>query len=39
MKTRQFCDQNGIILVTLYADTTHILQPRDVAVFRTLKEN
>ena len=39
LQTSQFYDQNGIILVALYANTTHILQPMDVAVFHTLKEN
>ncbi|KAJ4451842.1 hypothetical protein ANN_03320, partial [Periplaneta americana] len=39
LHTSQFCDQNGIILVALYPNATHILQPMDVAVFRTLKEN
>lgn len=33
-----FCANNGIILVALYPNATHILQPIDVAVFRTLKK-
>ena len=39
LQTSQFCDQNGIILVALYANAMYILQPMGVAVFRTLKEN
>lgn len=39
LQTSQFCDKNGIILVALYPNATHLLQPMDVAVFRTLKEN
>ena len=38
LKTSQFCDQKEIILVALYANATHILQPMDVAVFCTLKK-
>lgn len=34
----QFCDHNGIILYALPPNTTHILQPADVAVFKPLKE-
>lgn len=33
----KFCSENGIILVALYPNATHLLQPMDVAVFRTLK--
>lgn len=33
----EFCNKNGIILVALYPNATHILQPMDVAVFRALK--
>lgn len=32
-----FCAKNEIILVALYPNSTHILQPMDVAIFRTLK--
>lgn len=37
-QTSQFCEKNGIILVALLPNATHILQPMDVAVFRSLKE-
>ncbi|KAB0799878.1 hypothetical protein PPYR_07758 [Photinus pyralis] len=33
----EFCDKNGIILYALPPNTTHILQPADVSVFRPLK--
>lgn len=33
----KFCSDNKIILVALYPNSTHLLQPMDVAVFRTLK--
>lgn len=33
----QFCSENGIILICLVANATHIMQPMDVAVFRPLK--
>lgn len=33
-----FCAQNEIILAALYPNSTHIMQPIDVAVFRTLKK-
>lgn len=32
-----FCSDNGIILVALFPNATHLLQPMDVAVFRSLK--
>lgn len=32
-----FCTDNGIILIALYPNSTHILQPMDVAVFHPLK--
>lgn len=34
----KFCSSNGIILVALYPNATHILQPMDVGVFRSLKQ-
>ncbi|XP_039295124.1 uncharacterized protein LOC120353868 isoform X1 [Nilaparvata lugens] len=37
-QTSKFCEENGIILVALLPNATHILQPMDVAVFRSLKE-
>lgn len=37
LHTSRFCEQNGIILVALYPNATHLIQPMDVAVFRTLK--
>lgn len=33
----QFCAENGIILICLVPNSTHITQPMDVAVFRPLK--
>lgn len=33
----KFCRENGIIIVCLFPNTTHILQPLDVAVFFPLK--
>jgi len=33
----ELCEEKQIILVALYPNSTHILQPCDVAVFRTLK--
>lgn len=35
--TAEECIQLGIILVCLYANSTHIIQPADVAIFRSLK--
>ncbi|XP_046684545.1 MFS-type transporter clz9-like [Homalodisca vitripennis] len=37
LHTSQFCADNNIILVSLLPNATHLLQPMDVAVFRTLK--
>ncbi|KAJ8930403.1 hypothetical protein NQ314_016798 [Rhamnusium bicolor] len=37
LHTSKFCEQNGIILVALYPNATHKIQPMDVAVFRTFK--
>lgn len=37
LPTSQFCSANGIILVALLPNATHLIQPMDVAVFRTLK--
>lgn len=34
-----FCEENKIILVALYPNATHIIQPCDVAVFKPLKDN
>lgn len=34
----EFCDSNGIILYALPPNTTHMLQPADVSVFRPLKQ-
>ncbi|KAJ8946288.1 hypothetical protein NQ314_008913 [Rhamnusium bicolor] len=35
----EFCSQNGIHLVALHPNATHVIQPMDVAVFRLLKEH
>ncbi|GBP21797.1 Tigger transposable element-derived protein 6 [Eumeta japonica] len=37
MELSEFCDNNKIILYSLPANATHILQPADVSVFRPLK--
>lgn len=34
----RFCDENGIILYALPPNSTHMMQPADVAVFKPLKE-
>ncbi|KAG5866406.1 hypothetical protein JTB14_004562 [Gonioctena quinquepunctata] len=34
----RFCDENSIILYALPPNATHLLQPADVSVFKTLKE-
>ena len=33
-----FCDENGIVLYALPPNTTHIMQPADVSVFKPLKQ-
>lgn len=33
----KFCDENGVILIALFPNTTHIMQPADVSVFKPLK--
>lgn len=33
----QLCSDNGIILISLFPNATHILQPADVAIFKPLK--
>lgn len=35
----EFCSENGIILVALCPNATHVLQPMDVSLFRPLKNN
>lgn len=37
MAVSEFCSKNGIILISFFPNSTHILQPLDVAVFRPLK--
>lgn len=37
MHVSNFCAQNGIELIALYPNSTHLLQPMDVSVFRPLK--
>ncbi|KAJ8928694.1 hypothetical protein NQ314_018704 [Rhamnusium bicolor] len=37
MQLSEFCDQNSIILYALPPNTTHILQPADVSIFKPLK--
>lgn len=36
-ETAEECVSLGIILICLYANSTHIIQPADVAIFRSLK--
>ncbi|XP_030751725.1 jerky protein homolog-like [Sitophilus oryzae] len=38
LHTSRFCADNGIILTALFPNATHLIQPMDLAVFRTLKE-
>jgi hypothetical protein len=33
----KLCDDNGIVLVSLFSNTTHIMQPADVSIFKPLK--
>lgn len=33
----QFCNEKGIVLIPLFPNATHLLQPLDVAVFKPLK--
>lgn len=33
-----FCSENGIILIALFPNATHVLQPMDVAIFKPLKD-
>ena len=37
MDVHEFCKSNGIILYLLYPNSTHILQPCDVGIFKPLK--
>ncbi|XP_055714409.1 uncharacterized protein LOC129808661 [Phlebotomus papatasi] len=37
LQLSEMCRDNGIILVALYPNATHILQPLDVAVFKAIK--
>ena len=37
MQLSVFCEENGVILYLLPPNTTHILQPADVGVFRPFK--
>lgn len=38
LHTSKFCDDHGIILIALFPNSTHLIPPMDVAVFRVLKE-
>lgn len=35
----KFCSDKEIILVALYPNSTHVLQPLDVAIFKPLKQS
>lgn len=37
LQLSKFCRENGLILVALCPNSTHILQPLDIAVFGPLK--
>lgn len=37
MQLSKWCDENGIILYALPPNTTHIMQPADVSIFKPLK--
>lgn len=37
IQVSQLCDDNGVILISLFPNTTHIMQPADVAVFKPSK--
>lgn len=39
LHTSKFCNEHGIILIALLPNSTHLIQPMDVAVFHVLKEN
>jgi hypothetical protein len=36
-QSSQLCDGNGVILISLFPNTTHIMQPADLAIFKPLK--
>lgn len=37
LQTSRFCEENQIVLIALHPNATHIMQPLDVSVFRSLK--
>ena len=37
LEVAEFCTSKGILLVALYPNSTHLLQPLDVSVFKSLK--
>ncbi|KAJ8886150.1 hypothetical protein PR048_012359 [Dryococelus australis] len=37
LHTSQFCDKHGIVLIALLPNSTHVLQPMDLAVYLPLK--
>lgn len=36
-ETSEFCSKNNIVLIALYPNATHLIQPMDVGVFHPLK--
>ncbi|XP_073991864.1 uncharacterized protein [Rhodnius prolixus] len=39
LETSQFCVEKRIILVALHPNATHFIQPMDISVFKSLKQN
>lgn len=39
LEISQLCDKLGVILICLYPNSTHVMQPLDCAVFRGMKAN
>lgn len=39
LQTSEFYQENGIVLIALCPNGTHIIQPMDVAIFHPIKQN